>query len=351
METTLPRTLFMSRGNKAPGWYRCALPALVLGCDWVCYSGEPPATLSLAWGKTRKDLALSDLDGYEVLIVQQPSGAAWARAIREWQRQGIVVLVDFDDDLHGVRKKRDHDFAGKYTRKVLEEYELAMRAADGVICSTEWLAQRYAKHNASTYVAQNGIDLKRYALTLPEREHVGVGWAGGTGHREAVAPWLHQLAAVMRERADVHFVSVGQRFADLFAEEFGARRALSVPFTSLDVYPAAMTLYDISLAPAGEGNFYRAKSDLRWLEASALGMPTIAHPGVYPEIEHGVTGFHAGSPAEMRELLELLVDDGDLRRRVGAAAKAHVAEHRSAQATARQWATLLQSVGTSVAAA
>jgi glycosyltransferase involved in cell wall biosynthesis len=350
MEPTLPRTLFMSRGNKAPGWYRCALPALALGCDWVCYSGEPPQ-LALAWGKTQADLSLADLAEYDVLIVQQPSGPGWAKAIRGWQSQGIIVLVDFDDDLHGVRKKRDHDFAANYTRKRLEEYELCMRAADGVICSTEWLAKRNRKLNPSTYVAQNGIDLKRYALTLPERDHVGVGWAGGTGHREAVQPWLVQVAAVMREREDVHFISVGQRFADAFIEEFGDRRAISVPFTSLDVYPAAMALYDITLAPAGEANFYRAKSDLRWLEASALGMPTIAHPGVYPQIEHGVTGFQAASPAELRELLELLVSDGDLRRRVGAAAKAYVSEHRSAQATALQWAAVLRSVAPARAAA
>jgi glycosyltransferase involved in cell wall biosynthesis len=350
MEATLPRTLFMSRGNKGPAWYRCALPAMALGCDWVCYSGEP-GDLQLAWGKTQTDLSVADLANYDVLIIQQPAGAAWAKAIRDWQRAGIVVLVDFDDDLRSVRKRRDHDFAAKYTRKRLEEYELCMGAADGVICSTEWLAGRCAKRNPITYVAQNGIDLKRYALTLPERDHIGVGWSGATGHREAVAPWLVQVAAVMRERTDVHFVSVGQNFADAFLEEFGAGRALSVPFTALDVYPAAMTNYDIALAPAGEANFYRAKSDLRWLEASALGQPTIAHPGVYPEIEHGVTGFHANSPGELRELLSLLVADGDLRRRVGAAAKAYVSEHRSAQATARQWTAVLQSVVPAVAAA
>ena len=340
---TLPRTLFLSRGNKGAAWYRCALPALALGCDWICYGGEPP-NLDLAWGKTEGDLTFADLEGYDVLIVQQPAGHGWAKAIRDLQRRGVVVLADFDDDLHGVRKKRDHDFASKFTKRRLEEYELGMRAADGVICSTEWLAHRCAKRNPVTFVAQNGIDLKRYALTLPEREHVGVGWSGATGHREAALPWLRQLAAVMRARPDVHFVSVGQPFADLFVEEFGARRALSVPFTALDVYPAAMTLYDIALAPAGESNFYRAKSDLRWLEASALGQATIAHPGVYPEIQHGVTGFHAHTPAELRELLELLAGDRELRRRVGAAAKAYVSEHRSAQATARQWAAVLQSV-------
>ena len=265
----LPRTLFVSRGNKAPAWYRCALPAMALGCDWVCYGNEPPE-LQLEWGTTQQRLSLAD---------------------------------------------------------------------------------RYGALNPRTYVCQNGIDLKRFAVTPPERAHVGVGWAGATGHTEAIVPWLKEVATVMRARPDVHFISVGQGFANLFVEEFGARRALTVPFTALDVYPAAMAHYDIALAPAGDSNFYRGKSDLRWLEASAVGLPTIADPKVYPEIEHGVTGFHAASPGEMRELLELLIADRELRLRVGAAAKAYVSEHRSAQATARQWAAVLQSVGTTRAAA
>jgi glycosyltransferase involved in cell wall biosynthesis len=346
----LPRTLFMSRGNKGPAWYRCALPALALDCGWVCYGAEPP-NLQLLWGKTQQDLSASDLDDFDVLIVQQPAGAGWLKAIRDWQRKGITVLVDVDDYLRGVRKRRDHDFAAKYTKERVEEYEMCMRVADGVICSTEWLADRYGALNRRTYVCRNGVDLKRFAVTPPEREHVGVGWAGATGHTEAVIPWLKELAVVMRERADVHFVSVGQGFADMFVKEFGARRALTVPFTALDVYPAAMAHYDIALAPAGQSNFFRGKSDLRWLEASAVGLPTIAEPRVYPEIEHGVTGFHASTPAELGAILRELIADPALRRRVGAAAKAYVSEHRSAQATARQWAAVLQSVGTASAVA
>jgi glycosyltransferase involved in cell wall biosynthesis len=346
----LPRTLFMSRGNKAPAWYRCALPALALDCAWVCYGNEPPE-LQLAWGKTQEDLSYADLESYDVLIVQQPAGKGWLKWIRDWQSKGITVLADFDDYLRGVRKRRDHDFAAKYTKERIAEYELCLAAVDGVICSTEWLADRYSSLNPNTYVCQNGIDLKRFAVTPPAREDVGVGWSGATGHTEAMIPWLKELAVVMRERADVRFVSVGQGFADLFKEEFGARRALSIPFTALDVYPAAMAHYDIALAPAGESNFFRGKSDLRWLEASAVGLPTIADPDVYPEIEHGVTGFHAKTAAEMGAILRELVADPELRRRVGAAAKADVSERRSAQAVSRQWVDVLQSVGTSAAAA
>jgi glycosyltransferase involved in cell wall biosynthesis len=105
-----------------------------------------------------------------------------------------------------------------------------------------------------------------------------------------------------------------------------------------------MTLYDIALAPAGANTFYRGKSDLRWLEASAIGLPIIADPVVYPDIEHGVTGFHASTPAEMGEILRELVADEPLRKRVGAAAKQYVTEHRSAQVSAEQWVTVLREV-------
>ena len=149
----------------------------------------------------------------------------------------------------------------------------------------------------------------------------------------------------------MHFVSVGQRFADDLAPEFGEQRCVAVPFSALDTYPASMTLYDVALAPAGDSSFYRGKSDLRWLEASAIGLPLIADPVVYPDIEHGVTGFHASTPEEMGEIVRELVDDEALRLRVGVAAKQYVTEHRSAQVAAEQWASVLREVATPAVAA
>jgi Glycosyl transferases group 1 len=346
----IPKTLFMSRGNKGPAWYRCALPALALGADWTCYVGEPPDA-KFVYGRIERELSLVDVFDYEVVVIQQPRGPEWLGAIRDWQRRGVVVLADVDDWLRGIRRKKDHDFTEMFDRKMIESFELCMRAVDGIICSTPWLAERYAALNPRTYLARNGIDLKRYALTLPERDHVAVGWSGATGHKIAMQPWLAEVEDILRERENVHFVSVGQRFADELVPTFGSQRCLSVPFSALDTYPASMTLYDIALAPAGDSSFYRGKSDLRWLEASAIGQPLIADPVVYPDIEHGVTGFHASTPQEMGEIVRELVDDEDLRLRVGAAAKAYVTEHRSAQVAAQQWADVLREVASPAVAA
>jgi glycosyltransferase involved in cell wall biosynthesis len=342
---SLPKTLFLSRGSNAVAWYRCALPALALGCDWACYDRAEPPHTNLVWGRTERPLTFEDIAGYDVVVLQQPQGAAWLKAIRDWQDAGIVVLFEIDDYLRAIRKMDDHAFAGKFDRKVIEDMELCMRAADGVICSTQWLADRYQSLNSTTYVCRNGLDVKRYALTRPERDHVAIGWAGATGHRNGMLPWLEPVMEVMRQRDEATFVSIGgQNFGAMIAPKVGAGRVLDVPWAPFDVYPAAMTLMDVALAPAGRNNFFRGKSDLRWLEASALGIPLIADPEVYPEIVHGVTGFHAATPAEVRELLSELVADRDLRDRVGAAAKAHVHEHRNARVAAEQWVQVLRAV-------
>jgi glycosyltransferase involved in cell wall biosynthesis len=338
-----PRTLFIGRGNGAVAWYRCALPAMVLGADWVGVAGDPPQ-LKFLTGVTAEQPSWERSFDYDVVVVQLAQGKAWLKAIRELQAAGVTVLYEVDDWFRAVRKLSGHAFKDHFDREAIEAFELCMRVCDGVICSTPWLADHYKSLNPRTFVCRNGIDLGRYALTRPGRSTVAIGWAGATGHVEAMRPWLPEVAAVMRELPATRFISIGEPFARDLEPEFGAQRCMPVPFAPFDVYPAAMTLFDVALAPAGRGNFYRGKSDLRWLEASALRIPLIADPAVYPSIEHGVTGFHAESPQAMGELLRELVADADLRTRVGAAAYEYVIEHRTAQATGHDWAAVLAEV-------
>jgi hypothetical protein len=339
--SSLPRTLFVGWTTNGIAWYRCALPATALGADWLSITGGPVNPTILAGNVTRRGL---DVGGYDVVVVQLAQGPQWLEAIRSWQRQGITVLYEVDDWLRGIRELEEHAHRDQYTLERVKQFEACMQAADGIVCSTPWLAERYARFNPRTWVCRNGIDLRRYAYTLPARDKVNIGWSGGTGHLAGARPWFLEVAAVMEQRPATRFVSVGMPYAASFARRFGPDRALDVPWSPLETYPASMTHVDIALAPAGKGGFFRGKSDLRWLEASALRIPLIADPDVYPDIEHGVTGFHARTPVEVRELLIELVDDPALRAGVGTAAHEHVATHRRAEVAAEQWAAVLRDV-------
>lgn len=336
---------FLGLGVSAPCYYRVMLPAMALGADWAGVHGYPPK-LHYATGRVKGESKLPDLiDDYKVVVIQQPKGESWEQMITALQEAGKKVVFEVDDYLHGVNERPDHGFKDAFDKRALVLYERCMRMADALIVSTEYIARKYKKYNPNVYVCQNGIDLKRYALTRPKRSTVNIGWAGATGHLEAIRPWISQVYHVMMQRPEVSFVSIGQNFADGLKPLLeNPDRAVSIPFCAIEQYPSAMSMIDIALGPAGGGSWYKGKSDLRWLEAAALGIPIIARPSVYPEIEPGVTGFHATAPHEMVPILMELLNDPELRERVGAQAKEHVTKHRSMKTMSEVWADALQAI-------
>lgn len=322
--------LFVGLGRSAVAWYRCYLPAMFMGADYIGLEGTPPEFKATTGQRRREDLAQ-----YKVVVLQQPL-EGWAPLIKKMREKGILVLFEIDDYVHGIRKMADHDFAEGFQRKRLEIYERNMRLCDGIIASTEYIGRRYREFNRNVWVCEIGLDLARYSLTKPERPTINIGWAGATGHARAAAPWMNAVRNVMLRHPNTCFVSIGQNFADAFVGEFGTR-AISIPFTLLDQYPAAMTMFDIALAPSGRGNFFKGKSDLRWIEAGALGIPVVADPFLYRDIEHGVDGMLAETPAEVEEQLELLISDDKLRTQVGENAKRYVCDERGMKVAVEQW--------------
>lgn len=327
---------FVGMGASAPCYYRALLPAHALGADYAGLVGEPPNSHYLT-GLVKGASVRPDLTNYKAVVIQQPRGKGWLDSINALRQLGVTVLVEHDDYLHGIADQPDHDFRKHFGPDALAEYEECMRAADGLIVSTPYLKRAYRQFNKNIWVCENAIDPARYDYTRPKRDTVNILWAGATGHRDAVLPWLQQTAVAMSRRPHTCFVSIGQPFANGFHERFGERRAVAIPWCAIEQYPAAMTMGDVALAPAGRGAFFRGKSDLRWLEASALGIPVIGNHYVYRHIQHGRNGFVAVSPSEMLGPLEALLDDPILRRVVGDRARAEVLEKRSFPGAADQW--------------
>lgn len=341
IEEPLRRICFVGKGASAICYYRTMMPAINLGADWVGVVGKPPK-LEVVTGSVKKTLKLPDFigDDYDIIVLQQPKGESWERMIEVIQETGKKVVFEVDDYLHGVESRGGED-AGRihgYDSRSLYLFERCMEMCDALIASTEYIAKKYRKFNPNVYVCRNGIDLNRYKLTRPKRKTINIGWSGATGHLKAMAPWMNVVHTVLVQREDTCFVSIGQNYADAIGKEVGKDRAISIPFTAIEQYPSAMTMFDIALAPGAGGSWYRGKSDLRWLEASALGIPLIARPSVYPEIEDGVTGFYATTPQQMAVPLIELLNDAELRDRVGEAAKAYVTQQRTIQHSAEEWA-------------
>ncbi|MBU0762801.1 MAG: glycosyltransferase, partial [Candidatus Altiarchaeota archaeon] len=88
----------------------------------------------------------------------------------------------------------------------------------------------------------------------------------------------------------------------------------------IDEYPQRVKdlNIDIALAPLRDSDFNRAKSNLRWLEYSALKIPTVAS-NVEPFrcIEDQKTGLLVTEPGEWENAISELIEDQSKRKMIG----------------------------------
>jgi len=116
----------------------------------------------------------------------------------------------------------------------------------------------------------------------------------------------------------VGYLDVGREFAG-----FGGRveQHRFVPWQRLSTL---FTKVDINLAPLEMDNpFTECKSDLKYLEAAIMGIPTVASAvGSFKKsIEHGENGYLCRTEADWFSCLSRLVEDAALRQRMGSLAK------------------------------
>lgn len=323
--------LFVAHTADASCYHRAVLPARALGADW-CGLDAPPPRMRLGRGEVRWADGQPDLAAYDVVVVQSPTHPGWLEQIERLHAAGTRVLCDLDYDLHAFPQPPE----------ALAGLEALVRASDGVICATERIAERYAGVHACVHVCESGLDLAEYTHSRPQHDTVNVGWAGRSLAFEELRAWLAQVLNVMRARAVVNFISIGEPAAEAAADAgvVAPERCLAIPQMLPEQYPAALTLFDIAFDPMGRAPWRRARSPLRWLEASARGIPFIGDRRVHP-FEHGRTGFHAGTPESLARTLLTLIDDPEARDEVGAAARKRVEERYAMPVLANRWAEAL----------
>ena len=217
-------------------------------------------------------------------------------------------------------------------------YDIA-RAASGVTVTTPALKELFEYQGCeNVYVFPNSVIPKDHRYpNFPDRASVRLLWEGGGSHMDSWFTIRRPFVDFMKRHPEVTFVVFGNVFPWMTAE---------IPESQLEVHGwvdyAAYKQYrgtldaDINLCPLFDHPFTRAKSAIRWYEASLGPKPEAtlaANVGPYKEIEHGKTGLLYNTPEEFVEQLEGLVRNTDLRRDLGAGAKDWVLANRTAETT------------------
>jgi hypothetical protein len=284
---TRPHVFVLPADNGPCGYYRLRWPAEALS--------------------DRFDIEIADRTYYDpfsvgadIFVMQRPIHRRTPMVIRGLRAQGTAVVVDMDDDLSCVHVKNPSYAISRDMHHIVEE---ACESATMVTVTTDALATRY---NAGA-VLPNCIP-ESY-LKVPHKDSALVGWGG----KASTHPGDLEVMGDAISRLNSPFLNVGP--GDRIARVLGVKQAFNATgHLPLAQWPSELARIGVGVAPLANTPFNEAKSWLRPLEYSAVGVPWVASPTTpYRAFHEQGAGLLADSPSDWHLQLHRLQKDKQMR--------------------------------------
>ena len=230
--------------------------------------------------------------GYDAIFLYRlPMSALLARVIEEARQTGIPLIFDTDDlifepDLVHTQRGIDRLSPSEQEQHLggVRRYLQTLKACDAVTVATPFLAELAAQHGKPAFVHRNALGREMLAAgeSTPRAdeapsERVVIGYGSGTPTHDAD---FHEAAGALRIILDrfphTELWIVGPLAISAELEAFG-ERVRRFPLTDWPGWFERAHQFDIALAPLElENAFCQAKSEIKFVEAAALGVPTVA---------------------------------------------------------------------------
>lgn len=292
-----------------------------------------------------------DPDPYDVVLVQrdviEPDHADGF--LRECARRGVRLVVELDDDLVTDSARR-RLMAHGYFESKLDVLRRVLERADCVVVSTAPLAVLASVSDAQVNVVPNSLDPTIWHVSKEDGGGVGgdpafrILYAGSATHSADLELLREPLELIRDEwRLPVVLETVG-----VTPVESGWHTTLPIPDSAVNYPDFARWLQSqrhrwvMGVAPLAADPFNDAKSDLKFLEYSALGLATVASESLpYHGIEaHGGRLAAGDARSWATAVSEALGDSVERARRV-TSAESYLTSRRFEPANATWLAAVL----------
>lgn len=251
----------------------------------------------------------------------------------------VPVVTDFDDAVF----HRYDSHSNPLVRWLLGRKIAHVMAQSALVLAGNDYLGAYAETSGAMQVeiVPTVVDATAYdGRPKPAAAQPTVGWIGTPGTwRECVAPFLHDILDTLRPLQS-RLLAVGAGAQAAHDSTIGVRD------WSEDREAADIRDMDIGIMPLPDTPWMRGKCGYKLIQYMACGLPVVASPvGVNGEIvTHGETGFLASTSAEWRSALQTLINDPELRLRMGQAGRRRVERDYSMQVHGPRVARLLADV-------
>ena len=236
---------------------------------------------------------------------------------------GSKIVLDLDDDPYSVNF--DHpDIEEIKDRQAM--WDRMVKVADHIVCSTSEIASSVKHANPYVTVIKNAIDPEIWRVKKKKRNDgkIRIVWIASSSHMADKPIIDDAISNILAKYPNVEFYMAGIVSNDEVLEERVYHKVGTKGYKEFPQWYADLGA-DIAIAPLIDSKFNRAKSNIKWLEASMLEIPIVASDVIpYRDIKHGVTGYLANTGGQFQKYLSWLIESKELREKIGKAAKEEV---------------------------
>ena len=279
-----------------------------------------------------------------VIFMRVPAFPPVIDLIAAAAQQGLATFYDCDDLIFdpALFPPPLASYAGRITRAEhaaiacgVPLFRHAMRLCSHGIASTPTIAEamKDVVRSGQAFVHPNALGAPHLAAMarMPKRENGKLVLFYGSGTKahkavfsEVLEPALAAVLAARPGRVEIRIIGDFPAFRHLDPSHPDVR--VIAPIWDFETFCAELAGADINLSVLEPSILTDAKSEIKWMEAAMFAIPSIVSPTATHRavIADGETGFLAHDSAGFVAALLRLIDDADLRGRVGAAARDRV---------------------------
>lgn len=204
-------------------------------------------------------------------------------------------------------------------------YRQAIIHADIFLASTEALKKVYDKMQLqkNSYVLPNGLakeilDIRKNQKIRPFTNKIRIFYGAGSKTHDADFEVITRpVAKILHDYKNVELYIIGQLELNPIFDTY-KKQIHRISRLSSKNYFNEISQYDIALMPLTHTFFNECKSNIKYIEASILNIPSVASD-IYEfrhAIEDGENGFLASTEEEWYAKIRQLILDSDLRKKI-----------------------------------
>ena len=273
--------------------------------------------------------------GFDAVILQRRLMPGYqTRVLRSRAKR---LIFDFDD---AVFCNDSYSPKGIASHKKEKRFANVVAAADAVIAGNEFLKEQAIASGArrdDVHIIPTCLDPAHYELAPHrDRDTVGLVWIGSSSTLQGIEQKRSLFEAIGARFPNLTLRLICDRFPDI------ERPPLIRNPWSLETEAVDLAASDIGVSWIPDDRWSRGKCGYKILQYCAAGLPVIANRvGVHPMlVKPGITGILADTTDEWIDAIARL-EDPEVRRRMGRAAREYVESNFSVAAHARQFVSVI----------